>query len=215
MTSRETRQSGGSKKTVSEMRNLRPTSEEEALSICFANLKGSKQKDLLATAYALSYLKELPQYSSDVKLGKRVGVSREIVGEFLTLLRLPQDLHPLFERNELKLEQGRKLWQLSKKRPDLAHQVAGVLVRLTAMDSRDLVEYLLKHPEVSVEEAEDIVAGSKTVIEREFHVIALLSSEEYAELRKASHGRNIPVDRLVTSIVQDWLRTNSANDRIQ
>ncbi|MBI2171531.1 MAG: hypothetical protein HYU30_05865 [Chloroflexi bacterium] len=186
--------------------------EDEALAVCFANLKGSKHKELMRTARALAYLKRLPQQGSDVKVARRVGVSREIVREFLALLRLPSEFHPLFENNELGLEQGRKLWQLLRKRPDLASDTTSVLKRLNAMDSRALVEYLLTHPDVSVLDAEREIIQSQTVVEREFHVVAMLPEADYRMLAKRADKRNTGVSELVTEIVQQWLRVNDGTE---
>lgn len=181
--------------------------EETALAICFANLKGSKQKDLLGTAKALEYLKRLPKYGSNNKVGQAVGVSGEIVREFLTLVKLPLELHPLFDNNQLGLEQGRRLWQLIRSRPQIAREAAETLKRLNALESRALIDYLRSHPHISVADAEEQITLSRPIIEREFHVIALLSEDDYSELRRRAHERRIPVDTLVTTVVRDWLRS--------
>ena len=186
--------------------------ETEALAICFQNLKGAKHKDLLATARALQFLKGLPGNDSNAKVGQAVGVSGEIVREFLTLLKLPSELQPLFEQHKLGLEQGRKLWQLTNSRPDILCQVALTLVRLSAMDSRGLIEYLLRHPDTTVAQAEKVIVQSRTVIEREFHVIALLSEEQYGRLEASAKKRGDTVDVLVTDIVQEWLESTNDTD---
>ena len=178
---------------------------DQALAICFANLKGPRNKDLLATAKALRYLKSLPEYGSNSKVGQAVGVSGEIVREFLTLLHLPEHVQRLFDSGQLKLEQGRRLSQLASRKPDLVTEVAHAMTGLTAIDSRHLVEYILKHPKFSVAEAKKRVLVSKTVTEREFHVIAILSEEQYKDLVQEARRRKLSVDALVTSIVHSWL----------
>lgn len=180
---------------------------DQALAICFANLKGPKKKDLLATAKALQYIKDLPEYGSNGKVGRAVGVSGEIVREFLTLLRLPEPVQRLFDSSQLKLEHGRRLSQLASRRPDLVTEVARAMTGLTAMDSRHLVEYILKHPNLSVSEAKKRLLASKTVTEREFHVIAILTDEQYRGLAQEARKRKVSVDVLVTSIVQSWLES--------
>ena len=182
---------------------------DEALAICFANLKGPKDKDLLATAEALRYLRGLPEYGSNGEVGKAVGVSREIVREFLTLLEFPRGIRDLFEQGKLKLEHGRRLWQLKRRRPDLVAEMAEAMTHLSAMDARHLVEYILKHPELSVTAARKRVLESKTVTEREFHVIALLPEREYKLLSEQARKRNLATDVLVTSIVERWLQSQN------
>lgn len=180
--------------------------KEEALAICFANLKGYKDKDLLSTARALQYLKDLAEYGSNEKVGQAVDVSGETVREFLTLLRLPKAIQSLFEQGQLKrLEQGRRLWQLGRTKPGLLEETAQAISDLTAWDGRHVIEYLLRNPGVSVPEAKRAVIESKTITEKEFHVIALLSEKEYALLAEEAHRRKVAVDVLVTSVVQQWL----------
>jgi hypothetical protein len=188
---------------------------DQALAICFANLKGSKDKDLLAAARALQYLKGLPEYGSNAKVGRAVGVSGEIVREFLTLLSFPEEIQQLFEGRQVGLEHGRRLWQLARRRPELLEEVAEAMTDMTAMDSRHLVEYIVKHPELSVREAKRKLLESKTVREREFHVIALLSEEQYRVLVGEARKRGVAVDVLVSSIVQRWLGSGRASDRAQ
>jgi hypothetical protein len=183
---------------------------EQDLAVCFANLKGPKEKDYLATARALQRLKSHPQYNSDSKLGQAVGVSREVVREFLAILKLPDEIQALFGPQGLKLEHGRRLWQLARRRPELQHRVADAMSDLGAHDARYLVEHVLNHPEMSVAEAKRQVLESKTEVRREYHVIAMLSEEDYKALDKAAHLRRQPVDRLVTWIVESWLEGQKA-----
>lgn len=178
---------------------------EEALAVCFANLKGPRDKNLLGTAKALQYLKSLPEYGSNEKVGRAVGVSGEMVREFLVLLRLPEEIQRLLDRRELTLEQGRRLWQLGRQRPELLQQAADAMTDLTAMDGRHLVDFLLRHPEVTVPEAKQRVLESKTVVQREYHVVAVLSEARYRMLEKRARCRGLPVDELVTRIVHTWL----------
>lgn len=180
--------------------------KDEALSICFANLKGSKDKDLLATAHALQFLKDLPEYGSNEKVGAAVGVSREIVREFVGLLRLPKQVWPFFADKKLGLDQGRRLGQVHKRRPKAVMETAQALIKLNEADSRALVEYIMNRPELSVAEAKRTVLDARTVTEREYHVIALLNEEQYRVLKRKAVARKVPVDQLVTAIVADWLR---------
>lgn len=179
---------------------------QEALAISFANLKGPRDKDLVQTARALQSLKSLPEFGSNAAVGRAVGVSGEIVREFLSLLQLPRAVQELLETRQLSLEQGRRLWQLGRARPDAVLQAAQAMVGLTAMDSRHLVDYLCKHRELSVSEAKERVLASKTVTRREFHIVARLGEEDYRELRRWARSQGQPVDELVTKVVLAWLR---------
>ncbi len=180
--------------------------KEEALAICFSNLKGSKDKELFRTAQALQYLRNLPEYNSNNEVGKAVGVSGEIVREFLTILKLPDNIKDLFEQKKLrKLEQARRLWQLARNKPEILDDTAEAISELTAWDARHLIDYMIRNPLKTVHDAREAIINSKTQIEHEYHVIALLSENEYRQLSQISHQKRIAVDLLVTSIIQEWL----------
>ena len=183
--------------------------KEKALAICFANLKGYKDKDLVGTAEALRYLKNLPEYRTNEKVGQAVGVSGEIVREFLAIFRLPEPIQSLFRQRQLRrLEQVRRLWQLARKEPDLLEDAAQAISTMSAWDGRHLIDLILEHPQMPVEEAKRAVLESETVREHEFHVIAILKEEDYRQLTVESRKRKIAVDVLVTNIVTGWLQSH-------
>ena len=186
--------------------------KEEALAICYTNLKGYKDKDLILTAQALQYLKNLPEYGSNDKVGKDVGVSGEVVREFLTLLDLPETIQNLFKQRKLtKLEQSRRLWQLARIRPELLEETAKAISDMSAWDGRYLIDYILRNPDISVYESKRAIIESKTNTEHEFHIIALLLENEYRALANEAHKHKVPVDVLVTSIVRNWLKSRGNN----
>lgn len=187
---------------------MRKLTEEDALAIALLNLKGQKDKDLMGTAKALQFLKALPNYRSNAKVGAAVGVSGEIVREFLALLDLPSEVQALFQDRQLRLEHGRRLWQLKRARPSSVDDMARAMKGLSAMDSRHLVDYVLKHPELPIPEAKRRVLESKTVVKDEYHVIAILDEADYRRLvRRARASKTTPND-LVTTVLSSWLRSH-------
>lgn len=180
-------------------------SRTEDLAICFANLKGSKDKDLLATAEALRRLKREPEFSSNAKLGRAVGVSGEIVREFLSLLTLPVEIQKLLHDRVLGLEHGRRLAQIGRRRPELLQQVTEAMMGMNAIDSRDFVTYLLKHDDLSVDAAKAAILAEKPRKLREFHVLAELSEDDYVKLSRVAQSHGVSVNHLVTRTIRDWL----------
>lgn len=177
----------------------------EALAVCFRNLKGSKCKDLQLTARALKYLRELPEYPSNKRVGEAVGVSGEIVRQFISLLDLPSSVQTRFERRELGLEHGRRLWQLQQSRPSLVEDAAQAMESMTAMEARDLVEYLVRTPSTSVQEGLQALEAAKSTVSHEYHVIAILAESEYKSLESRARKKKTSVNSLVTTIVNSWL----------
>jgi hypothetical protein len=136
------------------------------------------------------------------------------VREFLTLLDLPESVQGLLAERRLNLEQGRRLWQLAKTRPNIVDDAAQAMLGMTAMDARHLVEYLRKHPELSVEQAKQQLIDSKTITVREFHVVAMLAEAQYRSLEREARRRRTSVNRLVTDVVTEWL-TEGSGERHQ
>lgn len=179
--------------------------KNEALAISFRNLKGAKSKDLLLTARALKYLRGLPEFRSNQSLGKAVGVSGEIVRQFVALLDLPSPVHSYFEQGTLGLEQGRRLWQLAKTRPFVVEDAAQAMVSMTAMETRDLVEYLLRTPTASVQDGLKALEAAKPDVSHEYHIDAILDEGAYRSLKVQAKERRIRVNDLVSLIVNHWI----------
>lgn len=183
--------------------------KEDDFAIAYANLKGPRKKDYIGTAKALQRLKSYPEYNTNEKLAQQLPVTREMVRQFLTLLRLPEEIQRLFGPDGLKLEHGRRLWQVTRKRPDLQRDVTRAMAELKAHDARDLVTYVLDHADMPVMEARKIILNSKTKTTREYHVIALLPESEYKSLVEYARKQRLPVDAAVTSIIRSWLASRS------
>ncbi len=186
-----------------------PLDRNTALAICFGNLKGSKTKDLLRTAKALKYLKGLPEYGSNQRVGQQVGVSGEIVRQFTALLDLPSSVQQYIHTKELGLEHGRRLWQLNRVRPSIVEDAAVAMASMTAMESRDLTDYLKRNPSSSVREALDALEAAKPVTTEEHLVCALVSKSEYEALNVRAQKMRRSVNDLVTSITRLWLEENN------
>ena len=178
--------------------------KEKALAICFAYLKGPKDKPIDQLVLALEHLRSLPEYSTNAKVGEAVGVSAETVREFLSIGKLPEDI-----RKQVKsLEHGRRLWQLARQRPSLLDEAAELLPYWQAHDFRHLVDYLVRNPNSTVEEAKHEIISSKTVVQHMFHVIAELEQPDYFALREAANRQQQNINDLVTTIIVDWLKQN-------
>ena len=179
--------------------------KREALAICFRNLKGTKAKDFLLTARALKYLKGLPEFHSNKRLGEEVGVSGEIVRQFIALLDLPPSVQSHLEQGTLGLEQGRRLWQLDQTRPSVVEDAARAMGSMTAMEARDFVEYLIRTPAASVQEALAALEAAKPNVSHEYHVDAALDENAYQALAAQAREQRIRVNDLVSMIVNRWL----------
>lgn len=185
--------------------------ENEAYAIAYANLKGGKDKDVPELAKALSFIKRLKKYQSNDQLGKELDVSGEIIGEFLSYNKLPKKIQELFERKKLtQLEQLRKLSQLKRRypdNPDILIEAANEISSLKSHDTRNVIEFLIKHPEKSAREAREVVLKSKTTIKHEYHVMTILSGDEYKMLSREAKKLKTSEASLTSIIVRDWLKS--------
>ena len=179
--------------------------KNEALAICFRNLKGAKTKDLLLTARALKYLRGLPEFRTNKRLGEEVGVSGEIVRQFIALLDLPTSVQSYLAQGSLGLEQGRRLWQLNQTRPLVVEDAARAMQAMTAMGTRDLVEYLIRTPTASVQDGLRALEAAKPNVSHEYHIDAILDERMYGLLAAQARERRLRVNDLVSMIVDNWL----------
>ena len=188
---------------------------QSALAVCFGNLKGSKDKDLLLTARALKYLKSLPEFGSNRKVGQQVGVSGEVVRQFISLLDLPPAVHNLIDQKKIGLEQGRRLWELHRNRPLIVEDAAVAMASLTAMQARDLAEYLKRDPVASVDGVVQALADAKPLITEGHLICAFANENEFQSLASHAQSRGIAVNDLVTEITRQWLANydDKPNDR--
>ena len=177
----------------------------EADATCFANLKGSKEKDLLGTARALLFKKQSPGFGSNTNVGRYYGVSRETVREFLALLTLPDQIQSLIDDGKIGLDTGARLARAGRLYPEKLIDLGTIVAGMPALDARDLIEYSLKNPELSADQAKQLVLDSKTVFIDEFHVVAVFSMDEFTLLENEAKKRQMATGKLVEVITKTWL----------
>ena len=182
-----------------------PLDKARALAICFSNLKGSKSKDLLLTARALEYLKRLPEFKTNQRVGEAVGVSGEIVRQFVGLLELPDEMQSHLERGSLGLEHGRRLLQIHRNRPEIVEESAQAMLSMTAMEARDLAEHLIRNPESPVEASLQTLRAAKKIVTKEYHVDVVIGESVYTLLRSQASKLNLSVAELASTIINEWL----------
>lgn len=196
-----TRQSSGSTQIGSDL-----VDTDTALGIAARNLKGPRDKNVLLTAEALALIRRDLDNGSTAAVAKRVQVSREIVREFINLLALPEAIQERFRRGALRtLEQGKKLHQLKLTRRDDLEATAEAMEHMTAHQSRDLVAYLIKHPEVGVSEAVAAIDDAKTRETRLFVVVMDLDEDDFRDLEVYSGRRGLGTAAAAAELVRNGL----------
>lgn len=178
--------------------------EETALAIIFANTKRKKRKEnLLTIAKAFNYLVKL--YGSQKSVAKKVGLSGEMIRQFLAVLKLPQEVQKLFSNRDIdSVDIAKELLALKEPMKQIA--AAKAVVKLSSKDIRDL-KRLVKESNIPVEAAKRTLLNAKpkglNIFIMDFNGETYKSIEEHSKILKIK-----PAD-LVKMIVMDWLKTKN------
>jgi hypothetical protein len=182
---------------------------EEADALVWANVKGPKKKDYIGVAEALMFVKRLPGYKSNKAVAERYPISAEMVREFISLLQLPEEILDLYGHGELTLEHGRQLNRVRNQNPALLMEVASLIRNLQAHEARDVVVHMLRYPELTAQQAKEQAVAARQGPEHEYHVISIVTKDEYDRLQRAARASSEGVSELVTRVVRDWLSQRS------
>lgn len=182
------------------MKEKKQSDEESALSIVFSNTKRQKRAtDLVTVARAFQYLSQL--YGSQKEVSKKVGLSPEMVREFLSILRLPKEVQDLIQKRKIDSIDIAK--QLSSIRdPDSQIALAQQISMLSTDDVRD-VRRMVTGKNMSVDDAIKCVISAKPVNVNLF--VLDLEAEDYQILiSKATEKKITPAD-LAKEVLAEWL----------
>jgi len=185
---------------------------DEAKSILIANLKGSKRKrsSLITIARATRLL--LRNYGSTKKLASEFDVSRPIIESFDKINDQPKEIKKLIEEGKVLLDASTKLSTISDitKRIELANAVAG----LTAFDTRYVIDYWKKHPELSAEKCKRIVLDSKSIT-KEIHVLVIpLEAEQYNAFQLAAKTKGLKTEDAARLAIMEWLEKHAQGEKL-
>jgi len=175
--------------------------EDTALSTVFANTRRKKRPDnLLVVAESFAFLTDL--YGSQKAVGEKVGLSTEIVRQFLKILELPREVKEMI--SDRRIDRLDVAYRISKL-PDVAQQIAAAEMApaLLSYDIRD-VERLVRTANIPVEESERLVMESKP---KDLHIFIVDFDEEaHDALRDHAQQMKIRPPELIRQIVMDWVR---------
>ena len=175
--------------------------EETALSILFANTKRKKRnEDLITLAKSCEYLTKL--YGSQKAVAERVGLSTEMIREFLTALKLPGEVQKLISDRKIdSIDIVREISVLQ----DPSKQVAAAKTFADSLskDVRD-IKRLIKDTSLSVAEAKKAVLESKP---KGLHIFMMdFDDETYRSVIKQAKNMKVKPAELVKEIVVEWLK---------
>lgn len=175
--------------------------EEIALSILFANTKRKKRNEnLLTVAKACEYLVKL--YGSRKAVAEKIGLSSEMIRQFLIVLKLPSEIQKLV--SERKIDSIDTVKEISVvKEPSKQIAMAEKFIGSTTHDVRD-IKRLIKDADVPVETAKKIVLDAKP---KGLHIFIIdFDDDTYKEIMRQTKIMKIKPAELVRKIVADWLK---------
>jgi len=180
------------------MNNL---NENNALAIIFANTnRKNRNVDLFTMAECFDHLVKL--YGSRKAVAKKVGLSTEMIREFLIVLKLPIKIQKLV--SERRIDSIDVIKEISIiKYPSKQIKAAHAFINSLSKDVRD-IKRLVKNTKLPIEDAKKIILDAKP---KGLHIFIMDFDEEtyHAIIRKAKILKIKPAE-LVKGIITDWLK---------
>lgn len=92
------------------------------------------------------------------------------------------------------------------KNPEQREMVAGIVAGMKlALDQRQVVRYVKRHPEASYEQFKERVLASKDAKEKIYMALLPFTEEEYGRLKEESKKQKTSWDALCMNIIKNWL----------
>jgi len=180
---------------------MKELDEETALSILFGNTKRKKRDaDLLTIAKSCEYLVSL--YGSQRVVAKKIGLSTEMIREFLATLKLPTKIQELV--SERKIDSIDIIREISAlKEPSEQIAAAEALTDSSSKDVRD-IKRLVKEANISVQEAKQVILDAKP---KGLHIFIMdFDDETYRAIIEHAQSLKIEPAELIRGIVIEWLK---------
>jgi len=179
------------------MKNL---DEKTALATIFSNTKRKKRNvDLLTIAKNCDYLVKL--YGSQKTVAEKVGLSTEMIREFLAVLKLPTEIQTLVSKRKIdSIDIVREISALKEQSKQIA--AAEAFIDSLSKDVRD-IRRLVKDANVPIKDAKKVVLEAKP---KGLHIFVMdFDDEMYRAIIKHARTLKIKPAELVKGIVADWL----------
>jgi hypothetical protein len=182
--------------------------EETALSIIFGNTKKKKRNvDLVTLAKTFRYLVNL--YGSQAAAAKKVGLSTEMIREFLSTLKLPTEIQQLISARKIdSVDIVREISSLKDRSNQIA--AANALMSSSSKDVRD-IKRLVAGSSASIEDAKNVVTDLKP---KGLHIFVMdVDDETYRLLLKRSKAMKLKPAEVARDIVSKWLKRMYKGDK--
>lgn len=182
---------------------MKKMDEITALAIVFGNIRRKKRReDLVHIARAFDFLVKL--HGSQQAVSKKVGLSTEMIRQFLSVLKLYPKVQQMFLKREIdSVDVAKELVVLkdASQQLEAARQIAG----MSSKEARD-TRRLSKAKRTPIEKAKQTVLEAKG---KNVHIFMVdFDADTYPEILRAAQSLKRTPAELIQRIVIDWLGTN-------
>lgn len=179
--------------------------EEKALAILLANLKGQREKrsSLLDIAEAAHELKLL--YGTNDEVASKVGVSRTMIQQFDRIAALANPVKEMIKKGELGMLAVDKAYRISTLPQKTQLAVARVVADLPEKETRFIITYAKRNPDLPAEEYRKRILESKTVTKERHLILCLVDDETYDRLNAAAKRSKVSVEKIVKRYIDSGL----------
>lgn len=181
--------------------------EEDALAIIYANTKRKKRKDnLISVAKAFEFLVKL--YGSKEIVARKVGLSSEMVREFLLILKLPLEVQKMvYDRKIDSLDILREISAIRD--PALQREASYKFLNTPSKDVRD-IKRLVKQARLTLDKAKKTIIDARP---KGLNIFIIdLDDETYSRLIKKAKVKKLKPADLVKNIISDWLKKHEGKE---
>jgi len=175
--------------------------EKTALGVLFANTKRVKRSiDLVTIARACELLIRL--YGSKEAVAKKIGLSPEMIREFVKILTLVPEVQELVKTRKIdRLDVAYKLSKISNRK--LQIEAAQKTMSLPSKSIRD-IERLVTHAKMSIDESAKKVEASRL---KDMHVLILdFTEDQFRQIERHARVSGKPPVELVKDVIDQWLK---------
>lgn len=187
---------------------MKRLNEDTALSVLFANTRRKRRSvDLVTLGKNCDYLVEL--YGSRKHVAEKLGLSTEMIREFLTVLKLPKKVQKLVSERVIdSLDVVREISSIEDKDKQIA--AAEALVNTSSKDVRD-IKSLVARANLSVDEAKRVIYDAKP---KGMHIFVVdFDDETYRGIVEKARISNTSPAELVRGVVIDWLKRKAGKGK--
>lgn len=175
--------------------------EKRCLAILSLNLGGKKKKllDPIRIADCCEYLANL--YGSNKKVAEKIGRTAKLIGQFRSLLKLPDSVKLLIKYNKIGIDAGSRIASLRNVQDQ--KEIAELVVKhnLHSQEIRYAVFIKNRNPKMTINECVRLLLKSRPIVKRRHLIITGIKSATLQRLHQESEQYGVSPHDLIKEIV--------------